>query len=47
MKTGKTKCLYLAPIKSLCHEKFTQWREKFKKKLQITQLTGDTTEIES
>jgi len=29
-------CLYLAPIKSLCHEKLKVWKQKFSKKLKIT-----------
>lgn len=28
-------CLYLAPIKSLCHEKYNQWSAKFQSKLSI------------
>ena len=39
----KIKCLYLAPIKSLCHEKVNSWAKKFGKKLKIHELTGDTT----
>ena len=35
-------CLYLAPIKSLCHEKYTEWRRKFSKKLSVTEITGDS-----
>lgn len=38
-------CLYLAPIKSLCREKFNQWEEKFKKKLTVAEVTGDTVEV--
>jgi ATP-dependent DNA helicase HFM1/MER3 len=29
-------CLYLAPIKSLCHEKYTDWKRKFSRKLSVT-----------
>ena len=35
-------CLYLAPIKSLCHEKYTEWSRKFSKKLSVTEVTGDS-----
>ena len=37
-------CLYLAPIKSLCHEKYTEWSRKFSKKLSVTEVTGDSLE---
>ena len=36
------RCLYLAPIKSLCHEKSENWRKKFKNKITVSELTGDT-----
>jgi replicative superfamily II helicase len=38
----KTKCLYLAPIKSLCQEKKNQWKQKFNSKMNVVELTGDT-----
>lgn len=38
------KCLYLAPIKSLCHEKVATWTKKFNKKFSITELTSDKIE---
>lgn len=37
-------CLYLAPIKSLCHEKYNQWDKKFNSKLSVMEVTGDTLE---
>lgn len=36
-------CLYLAPIKSLCHEKYTDWKKKFIR-LSVTEITGDSLE---
>jgi ATP-dependent DNA helicase HFM1/MER3 len=39
---GKLRCLYLAPIKSLCHEKSNSWQNKFKQKLKVFELTSDT-----
>ena len=41
LKHGPLKCLYLAPIKSLCHEKFGSWHQKFRK-IVIFELTSDT-----
>lgn len=38
-------CLYLAPIKSLCREKFNQWEEKFKKRLTVGEVTGDIVDV--
>ena len=38
------KCLYLAPIKALCHEKMRIWDKKFKKKVKIIELTSDNIE---
>lgn len=35
-------CLYLAPIKSLCHEKYTQWERRFRGRLKVAEVTGDT-----
>ena len=39
--------VYMAPMKSLCSEKFREWREKFEKSLhgavRILELTGDST----
>ena len=46
MDQQKTKCLYLAPIKSLCHEKYQSWRKKFISTMSVMQLTGDTLEME-
>jgi ATP-dependent DNA helicase HFM1/MER3 len=37
-------CLYLAPIKSLCHEKYGQWNVKFRSKMSVLEVTGDTLE---
>lgn len=37
-------CLYLAPIKSLCHEKYTDWSRKFSKTLSVSEVTGDSLE---
>jgi ATP-dependent DNA helicase HFM1/MER3 len=42
MNEKKTKCLYLAPIKSLCHEKCHSWRKKFMASMNVMELTGDT-----
>lgn len=39
---GQLRCLYLAPIKSLCHEKSTSWNQKFRGKLNMFELTSDT-----
>jgi ATP-dependent DNA helicase HFM1/MER3 len=46
MSESKTKCLYLAPIKSLCQEKYNSWRKKFTSTMKVIQLTGDTLEME-
>jgi ATP-dependent DNA helicase HFM1/MER3 len=35
-------CLYLAPIKSLCHEKYSQWERRFGGKLTVAEVTGDS-----
>lgn len=35
MKNNEIKCLYLAPIKSLCHEKANNWKQKFMSKLHV------------
>lgn len=35
-------CLYLAPIKSLCHEKYNNWQKKFGKNLSVVEVTGDS-----
>lgn len=43
---GRLKCLYLAPIKSLCHEKSVSWMEKFSHKLKVFELTSDTSQEE-
>lgn len=40
-------CLYLAPIKSLCHEKFNSWNKKFRGFFQIYELTSDSLESEN
>ena len=37
-------CLYLAPIKSLCHEKYVDWNKKFSKNLLVSEVTGDSLE---
>jgi ATP-dependent DNA helicase HFM1/MER3 len=42
IKLSQLKCLYLAPIKSLCHEKSANWHHKFGSKLNIFELTSDT-----
>ena len=34
--------LYLAPIKSLCQEKCSQWEKKFRGRLTVAEVTGDT-----
>ena len=39
---GQPLCLYLAPIKSLCQEKCTQWTRKFKNRLKVVEVTGDS-----
>ena len=43
-KQKPSKCLYLAPMKSLCREKYNEWRQKFKEKAHLYELTGDTEE---
>jgi replicative superfamily II helicase len=41
-KYSSPMCLYLAPIKSLCHEKYTEWTRKFSKNLSVAEVTGDS-----
>ena len=38
------KVVYMAPLKALCSEKYTEWREKFERLhgLKCIELTGDT-----
>ncbi|CCA76367.1 related to HFM1-DNA/RNA helicase [Serendipita indica DSM 11827] len=37
------KCIYVAPTKALCYEKFKDWHDKFSKLgVQCCELTGDT-----
>ena len=43
-KFEKFKVIYIAPLKSLCSEKYTEWLEKFDKLhgLKCIELTGDS-----
>jgi len=41
--TSSLKVIYIAPIKTLCQQKFSEWQEKFTKfNLKLLELTGDT-----
>ena len=40
------KCIYLAPIKSLCQQKMGEWKKKFPT-FSIVELTGDTNESDA
>lgn len=44
LSIGKLRCLYLAPIKALCHEKLRVWQKKFRNKIKIIEITSDAVE---
>ncbi|KAL0208533.1 hypothetical protein P9112_011120 [Eukaryota sp. TZLM1-RC] len=42
---NKVRAIYIAPIKALCQERVTDWKEKFSKlKLKVFEVTGDSGE---